>query len=163
MAQKQYRVLGSDIALTRYTGTASTISLASADSWGTVDLRVVPAGEGGLPLGDVADVATVGGRENLAQALVLRLLTPVGSLAPLGHPAFGCRLIELIGGLNNETTRNLARLFTLEALAAEPRVVEVLDLRVEPVAGQPEMLQIVFSVLPLDDDAPLALTLEIAL
>jgi len=151
------------MALTRYTGTVSTLSLASADSWGTVDLRVVPAGEGGLPIGDVADVATVSGRENLAQALVLRLLTPVGSLAALGHPAYGCRLTELIGRLNDESTRNLARLFTLEALAAEPRVAQVLDLRVEPVAGQPEVVQIVFSVLPLDDDAPLALALEISL
>lgn len=163
MAQKSYRRLGSDLALTRYTGAASTLSLETADSWATVDLRVVPGGQGGLPLGDVADVAAVSGRENLAQALVLRLLTPVGALAPLGHPAYGCRLIELIGGLNNETTRNLARLFTLEALAAEPRVAQVLELAVRTVAGQPDVIQIAFSVLPLDDDAPLALALEIAL
>jgi phage baseplate assembly protein W len=163
MAQKSYQVLGSDLALTRYIGTASTISLETADSWGTLDLRVVPGGQGGLPLGDVADLAAVSGRENLAQALVLRLLTSVGALAPLGHPAYGCRLIELIGGLNNETTRNLARLFTLEALAAEPRVVEVLELAVRTVAGQPDVIQIAFSVLPLDDDAPLALALEITL
>ncbi len=163
MAQKSYSVLGSDIALTRYTGTASFISLDTADSWGTVDLRVVPGGQGGLPLGDVSDVATVSGRENLAQALVLRLLTPIGALASLGHPAYGCRLIELIGGLNNQTTRNLARLFTLEALAAEPRVATVIELSVRTVAGQPDRIQIAFSVLPLDDASPLALALEITL
>lgn len=158
MAQKTYRVLGRDIALTRYTGVASSLRLDAADSWGTLDLAVAPSSRGAL-----VDLATSEGRENLAQALVLRLLTPVGALAALGHPQYGCRLVELIGQLNNETTRNLARLFTIEALAAEPRVAQVLDIQVRTVAGQPDTIRIGFSVLPLDDDAPLALALEVTL
>jgi hypothetical protein len=62
------------------------------------------------------------GLENLAQAVILRLLTPRGELAPLGHPDFGSRLHELIGQENNTARRNLAKLFILEALKLEPRV-----------------------------------------
>lgn len=62
------------------------------------------------------------GRENLAQALILRLLTPRGSLATLGHRDYGSRLWELIGRRKTEELRNLCRAFILEAVAQEPRV-----------------------------------------
>ena len=164
MAQKSYRIQGSDLALGRYTGAGSSPSLESADSWGSLDLRAVPGRRGGpRQTGDVQDLAMVSGRENLAQALVLRLLTPVGALTALGHPDYGSRLVELIGRLNNVTTRNLARLWTLEALAAEPRVRETLELRVTVDAGQPDVIRIGFAVLPVDDDQPLALALEVTL
>ena len=164
MAVKTYRVLGSDIGLTRYAGVPSAVPLESADSWGSLDLRVVPGGKGGLrQRGEVRDLGPVSGRENLAQALVLRLLTRQGALAPLGHPDYGCRLTELIGRLNDVPTRNLARLFTLQALRQEPRVADVLELAVETVPSQPGVIRIGFSVLPMDDDQPLALSLEVNL
>lgn len=164
MAQKSYNILGSDISLTRYTGTTSSLGLESADSWGSLDLSVVPGGRGGLRrVGDAHDIGTVRGRENLGQALVLRLLTPFGALAPLGHPGYGCRLVELIGQTNNATTRNLARLYTIQALNADPRVHKVLDLQVTVDGQQPDVLRIAFAVLPLDDDQPLALALELTL
>src|SRR5262245_28658123 len=68
------------------------------------------------------DLDTVAGVDNLLQALLLRFLTQVGELAPLGHPTYGSRLEELIGELNTETTRNRAKMFVLQALAEEPRV-----------------------------------------
>jgi len=71
---------------------------------------------------ELSDVATFDDRENLAQALTLRLLTPKGSLTALGHADYGSRLHELIGRLKNDTHRNLCRLFVLEAVAQEPRV-----------------------------------------
>lgn len=158
------RILGSDLALTRYSGVPSEMPLHSADSWGALDLAVRTGGEGGLPLeGEILDLKTATGRENLAQALILRLLTERGSLAPLGHPDYGSRLVELVGRRNNDTTRNLARLFTLEALNQEPRVEEVLDLRVEVVRDQPDVVRISFSVKPLDDEIALSLGLEITL
>lgn len=167
MAAKQsptLAVLRSDLALTRYTGTAGAAPLPAADSWGTLDLQVRPGGQGGLrQSAGSRDAGTVAGRDNLGQALIVRLLTPRGALAPLGHPEFGSRLAELIGGTNDETTRRLARLFTLEALAAEPRVARVVDLAVTSDALDPSMLHIDFAVLPLDDDAPLALALEVGL
>ena len=72
--------------------------------------------------GDRTDLAVLRERENLGQALTLRLLTPQGSLASLGHAKYGSRLHELIGRLKNDANRNLCRLFVLEVVAQEPRV-----------------------------------------
>ena len=71
---------------------------------------------------------TIDGRDNLGQAVIVRLLTPRGELAPLAHPDYGSRLHELIGRQNTETTRNLVKLHVLESLAAEPRIEEVVEL-----------------------------------
>jgi phage gp46-like protein len=68
------------------------------------------------------ELRTVGGRENLAQALILRLLTPRGALAGLGHAAYGSRLGELIGRRKTASTRALAKAYVLEAVTQEPRV-----------------------------------------
>jgi phage baseplate assembly protein W len=161
--------LGRDLALTRYTGIAGMAPLDAADSWGTLDLKARPAVRSGVArrvqgTGEAAlDIAPVSGRENLAQALVLRLLTPQGSLAPLGHPDYGSRLPELIGRLNTGTTRNLARLYTIEAVGQEKRVRALLDLAVGVVADQPDTIRITLSAVPIDDDEPLALTLEVTL
>ena len=159
-----YRVLGSDLGLTRYSGAPSAVPLVSADSWGTLDLQAVAGGKGGLRQnGTVRDAGSVDGRDNLSQALVLRLLTQRGALTPLGHPDYGSRLVELVGRLNNVTTRNLARLYTLQALNEERRVSKILDLSVQPVSGFPDTIQIAFSVLPLNDRDPLSLSLEVNL
>lgn len=163
MAQKTYAVLGSDLALTRYIGTPASLPLAAADSWGSVDLSVGPGGRGGLRRPALQDLRAVQGRENLAQALILRLLTMKGDLAVLGHPQYGSRLVSLIGRLNNDATRNLARLYTLEALVEEPRVKHVLDLAVQVVDSSPDTIRISFSVVPVDDSDPLALGLEVQL
>jgi phage baseplate assembly protein W len=164
-----YLRLGRDLALTRYTGTAAMAPLEAADSWGTLDLKVRPAARASVvrrvagTTDPAMDIAVVTGRENLAQALVLRLLTPKGALAPLGHPDYGSRLPSLIGQLNNDTTRNLARLYTIEAIGQEGRVRALHGLAVGTVADQPDTIRIAFSVLPIDDQAPLALTLEVTL
>jgi phage baseplate assembly protein W len=73
------------------------------------------------------DIGVIRRVENLKQALVLRLLTPRGELAHLGHPDYGSRLHTLIGELNSELNRNRAKLFVLEALAQEPRLGQVLS------------------------------------
>lgn len=159
-----YNRLGSDLALTRYSGVPAAVPLDSADSWGTLDLQVVPGGKGGLPRqGQVSDVGSVSARSNLAQALVLRLLTRQGTLSGLGHPDYGCRLTELIGELNNASNRNLARLWTIQAIRQEPRVVELVDLAVKTVPGEPQTIRIEFSVVPVNDDNPLSLALEVSL
>ncbi|HKO58449.1 MAG TPA: GPW/gp25 family protein [Thermoanaerobaculia bacterium] len=159
---KSYRRQGVDIGLTRYAGTVSAVALESADSWGSLDLRIAGSGSTGRS-GELLGIASVSGRENLAQAVTLRLLTLKGSLEALGHPQYGCRLTELIGRENNETNRQLARLYTLEALAQEPRIREVTGLAVDPVPGQPDTLRVSFSVLPIDDDDALSLALDVTL
>ena len=161
---RTFEKLGADLALTGYVGTPSMVELASADSWGELDLRVRPGGQGGLPhAGDIIDIGIARGRENLAQALLLRLLTAQGALTPLGHPEYGSRLSSLIGRLNNEQTRNLARLYTIEAVGQEPRVTELRALQVETAPGQPDTIRIGFSVLPQGDTDPLALAVEVTL
>ena len=163
-APPTYRVQGSDFALTRYAGTPSAAPLASADSWGSLDLQVVAGGGGGLRLsGPVQDLGTVTGRENLAQALTLRLLTAQGALEPLGHPDFGSRLVSLIGGSNNQATRNLARLYVIEAVRQEHRVQALTALSVVPVPAQPDTLQVALTVKPANDADPLSLTLDVTL
>jgi phage baseplate assembly protein W len=80
------------------------------------------------------DTPTVDGGPNLGQAIVLRLLTPRGELDGVAHPEYGSRLHELIGLPNTDTTRDLVRLYILDALRAEPRIDKVLTISVEQVA-----------------------------
>ena len=86
------------------------------------------------------DLRTVSDADNLSQALLLRFLTRQGDLARLGHPDYGSRLYTLIGELNNATNRNRAKLYVLEALAAEPRVAQVLS--VDVTAGVRDRIDI---------------------
>ena len=95
------------------------------------------------------DLATHEGVNNLKQALLLRFLTQAGELSQLGHPNYGSKLHELIGELNNETNRNRAKLFVLQALAAEPRVQEVRDVRV--TARRKDEIQIDVEVVSIED------------
>lgn len=101
-----------------------------------------------------SDLAPVSGVENLQQALLLRLLTPRGELAPLGHRTYGSSLHTLIGEANNETTRNRAKLFALEALQEEPRVAEVLELRVTSRRRAPTRLDVEALLRAVDSDTP---------
>jgi phage baseplate assembly protein W len=103
------------------------------------------------------DLDTVGGADNLVQALLLRFLTPAGELAALGHADYGSRLHELIGELNTETIRNRAKLYVLQALAAEPRVKKVLSVGVTQGKRDPTRMDIDVSLLAIDSDTPLNL------
>jgi phage baseplate assembly protein W len=109
------------------------------------------------PVTNQVDLETLTGADNLQQALLLRFLTPMGELTELGHPDYGSRLSELIGELNNESNRNLAKMFVLQALAGEPRVKQILDLQVTQNAVRRDQMDISVSLLPLDSDTPLDL------
>jgi phage baseplate assembly protein W len=91
--------------------------------------------------------------ENLQQALLLRFLTRQGDLTVLGHPDYGSRLYTLIGELNNPTNRNRAKLFVLEALAAEPRIARVVS--VDVTAGARDRIDIGVALLAIENDTPL--------
>jgi phage gp46-like protein len=103
------------------------------------------------------DLARLEGVQNLKQALLLRFLTPVGELAVLGHRDYGSRLHTLIGERNNETNRNRAKLYVLEALVAEPRVEKVLSVDVLTRRSEPTRLDIHVTVKVVDHDTPLNL------
>lgn len=95
------------------------------------------------------DFRLVEGRDNLEQAIVMRLLTPRGELGDLGHPDYGARVHELIGSGNTETNRNLLKLFILEALKREPRIEKINELRVYPSPGSRSTVDVTLTVLPV--------------
>jgi phage baseplate assembly protein W len=111
---------------------------------------------------DPRDLVTVAGPGNLAQALLLRFLTPLGELTLLGHPDYGSRLYELIGEFNDETNRRRARMYVLQMLAAEPRVAAVNDLR---VVQSPDRVGVLISMSldVIDSDTPLNLVFPFSL
>ena len=147
--------LGTDLALT---------TLFAADEWGAHDLGPVLSRRGRrvtvalLPDGSIApdptDLATLTGRQNLAQSLILRLLTPLGWLGPLGHPGYGSRLGELVGRSNDPLARFLARRHVLEAMAQESRARLVDLVFDDPAISDPGTLGFTAVVQPLLDGAP---------
>lgn len=96
------------------------------------------------------DFDLISGGQNLQQAIVMRLLTPRGDLSHLGHPDYGARVHELIGSGNTETSRNLLRLFILEAVKREPRVEKVMQLTIKTSPGTRGTVDISLSVLPVE-------------
>jgi phage baseplate assembly protein W len=88
--------------------------------------------------------------DNLRQGIEIRLLTPKGELAPLGHPEYGSRLPDLIGNPNTETTRNLAKLYVIEALKQERRIQKIVAVDVSPAAGERHLIRIFLKVLPIE-------------
>jgi phage baseplate assembly protein W len=103
------------------------------------------------------DLETLAGVDNLKQALLLRFLTPMGELAALGHPDYGSRLYELIGERNIESNRNRAKLYVLQALAAEPRVKQVRSVRVTQSLADRTRVDIAVSLTAIVSDTPLNL------
>jgi phage baseplate assembly protein W len=101
--------------------------------------------------GRLTDFAAITGRENLGQAIMMRLLTPMGEIAALGHPTYGSRLHELIGGRNTETTRNLAKLYILESLHQEPRIKKIVSVKVTPHEVYREAVVVSIAVVPVDE------------
>ena len=96
------------------------------------------------------DISLSSDLDNLRQAIEIRLLTPKGELAPLGHPEYGSRLPDLIGNPNTETTRNLAKLYVIEALKQERRIQKIVAVDVSPAAGERQLIRIFLKVLPIE-------------
>lgn len=89
------------------------------------------------------DFGIAKGFDAVDQMLINRLKTQKGELAPLGHPEYGSRHHELIGEPNVERTRNLIKLYILEALSHEPRLEKVLDCMVTPDPSERTTVRIV--------------------
>lgn len=111
------------------------------------------------------DLETVTGRENLVQAIINRLLTRKGELAPLGHPNYGSRLYLLPGELNNLRVRGLADIYIREALAQEYRIAEVLRIAFDSPNrdSRRDTMEVTLVVRPIGDSEPLSLNLPINL
>jgi phage baseplate assembly protein W len=146
------RRLGTDLAL-EFPGPAGAFD--------TADLAAVRPPE---RVPRRTDLSVVAGVDSAVQLLVNRLKTQRGELAPLGHPDYGSRHHELIGEPNVDRTRNLIKLYVLQALADEPRVQEVLDCRVFAAHSPPrDVVRIEIDVLLIDEPNPLNLVVPFSL
>src|SRR4051812_21740917 len=135
-----------------------------ASSLDLVRRRTPPTGINAPNAREAHDLAAVEGRENLAQALILRLMTPQGSLAELGHRAYGSRLHRLVGEGKTEVLRNLCRAYVLEAVAQEPRVEPAaVALTFEPSAETISSIAFTLVVQPRAGGDALALDLAVEL
>ncbi len=110
------------------------------------------------------DLVIAAGVDAAQQLLVNRLETHRGELAPLGHPEYGSRHHDLVGQPNVERTRNLIKLYVLEALAQEPRVARVLSCDVFAPDSPPRaVVRIEAQVLLIDQPNPLDLVVPFSL
>ena len=113
---------------------------------------------------EAIDFATISGRDNLAHALLLRMLTPHGALSSLGHNEYGSRLHELVGQNKTSGVRDLCRAYALEVVAQEPRVEsKAVALEFDPAAETPQNFVFSLAVKPVADDQAVSLNLEVAL
>jgi len=102
------------------------------------------------------DLETVSDGDAISQAIVNRLKTRQGELAALGHPDYGSRHHRLIGEPNVERTRNLIKLYVLQALRQEPRIERVLSADVSADHDPPrETVRIVVTVKLIGEQVPL--------
>lgn len=133
-----------------------------------VDLEIVRAPTGGAldygkrrvgapteevsPAHTVTDLSIVSGTDALAQALWLRLATPRGELAHLGHPEYGSRLHELVGRVDRARGSDpqlaaLAALYVREALRHERRLRRIVSIDVvQSAATRAVVVRIVVEV-----------------
>ena len=116
------------------------------------------------PVSGERDIRTVSRVDAISQALVNRLKTRKGELAPLGHPDYGSRHHELIGEPNVQRVRNLIKLYILQALRREPRIERVLSAVVIPDQEPPKsMVRVELSLRLIDEIEPLNLVVPFSL
>jgi phage baseplate assembly protein W len=110
------------------------------------------------------DLHVADGIDNLTQAVANRLKTRKGELAALGHPDYGSRHHELIGQPNVERTRDLIKLYVLQALRDEPRIERVLRAVVSAEHAPPrDTVRIVLDVRVTGVPTPLNLVIPFSL
>lgn len=78
------------------------------------------------------------GLSNVAQAIINRLRTRRGEL--FSHPDYGSDLYIIQGQGITPTTIKLARLYTVEAIVADPRISEVLDVTIKTNTNENTMI-----------------------
>lgn len=140
------------------------------------DLRLVYAQRGGFfedadldagrapRSGFDVDLLSADGLDAVTQAIANRLKTRQGELAALGHPDYGSRHHELLGEPNVQRTRDLIKLYVLQALRAEPRIRRVVSVVVAPEDSPPrETVRIELTVELIDTVEPLNLVVPFSL
>jgi phage baseplate assembly protein W len=148
--------------LMRQLGTDLDLSFAGPSGYfEDADLTTSRSGERAPRRTDLGVVRDLDAAEQL---LANRLKTQLGELAPLGHPDYGSRHHELIGEPNVQRTRNLIKLYVLDALSREPRVEKVLDVKVYAPHDPPrDQVRIELDVLLIGEPNPLNLVVPFSL
>jgi len=114
----------------------------------TYDLRPNNAG----------DLEVARGNENIIQALTLRLRVRRGELAPLGWPAYGSRLHELIGEPNIGRVHVRLMAYARSAIEEDPRVAEVSEVGASP-SGR-DKVRLTMEIRLIDQPNPLNLVFD---
>ncbi len=127
--------------------------LALADMASGLDLGVAHSG----------DLALAVGNDNIVQALRLRLQVRKGELAPLGIPAYGSRLHELLGEPNNQRTRVIAMGHARAAVEQDPRVAKVLQVLTDTPVGDRDTLRISMDIELIAQNTPINLVFDLRL
>ncbi|MCP3099519.1 DUF2634 domain-containing protein [Myxococcus sp. K15C18031901] len=119
------------------------------------DLRLAfkETGEVDLDWSQDAGAPTVSGKDNLIQALTMRLLVYRGHLDQLGHQRYGSRVADLIGEPLDRANLDLLRRYVRQALMEDPRVDEVTELSVTARADLPGAVDVRARVKAITGDA----------
>lgn len=128
------------------------------------DLRLAfkDTGEIDLDWGIHTGTATVSGKDNLVQALTMRLLVYRGHLEQLGHERYGSRVADLIGEPLDRANLGLLRRFVRQALKEDPRVEEVTSLTVSARPDLPGAVDVRASIRAITgDEVELGLALDL--
>jgi phage baseplate assembly protein W len=119
------------------------------------DLRLSFKDTGEVDLDWTADAGgtrTVSGKDNLIQALTLRLMIYRGHLEPLGHVRYGSKVAELIGEPLDRQNLELLRRYVRQALKEDPRVEDVTHLSVTARPDLPGAVDVRANVLAVTGD-----------
>jgi phage baseplate assembly protein W len=114
----------------------------------TYDLRPNGAGDLGLAHGN----------ENVIQALTLRLRVRRGELAPLGWPAYGSRLHELIGEPNIGRIHVRLMAYARSAIEEDPRVAEVSAINASP--SERDTVRLTMEIRLIEEPNPLNMVFD---
>ena len=118
------------------------LSLNFDPKTGIVDLAIAPGQR-----------QTISGKENLVQALTLRLLVDTGEIACLGNPRYGTRIRDLIGEPLDRANLELIRRYVRQALLRDARVAEVTRLIVREREGEPGAVEVLAVVTAVNGEA----------
>jgi phage baseplate assembly protein W len=127
------------------------------------DADLASAARAGAPV-TTRDLSVADGVDAITQAIANRLKTRQGELASLGHPTYGSKHHSLIGEPNVERTRDLIKLYILQALREEPRIEKVLkaDVAAEHVPPR-ESVRVTLTVRLVRVATPLNLVIPFSL
>jgi phage baseplate assembly protein W len=128
------------------------------------DLRIAfkDTGEVDLDWSTDAGATTVSGKDNLVQALTLRLMIYRGHLEQLGHVRYGSKVAELIGEPMDRQNLELLRRYVRQALKEDPRVEDVTSLTVSARPDLPGAVDVRASILAITgDEVELGLALDL--